>query len=283
MAPLNIWALESMKAFGLDLLRDHRDDFPPEYLRQGGTTAYILGARRRTRSGHSQRGVRGDAIGARANTTSSPRRRSPACPSRTPRTATRWDRAKSMRHRGRSPDRLVPHLFANFTGHPAASIPAGFIGGLPVGMQIIGRRYADGDVLAAAAAFERVRPWKERAPHMRGTPGHKTRRGLRPLCRSVQAGWYPLGTVNLSQRCARERRRWAFPRSDRDACLGGCGAKIRSRAYLARRVTLGEADLHVERGRTPQRPPFRSGNHYPLCPVVSAVQTQLSRSRRDDG
>jgi amidase/aspartyl-tRNA(Asn)/glutamyl-tRNA(Gln) amidotransferase subunit A len=47
----------------------------------------------------------------------------------------------------------------NFSGHPAASIPAGLARGLPVGMQIIGRRYADADVLAASAAFERVRPW----------------------------------------------------------------------------------------------------------------------------
>jgi amidase/aspartyl-tRNA(Asn)/glutamyl-tRNA(Gln) amidotransferase subunit A len=28
-------------------------------------------------------------------------------------------------------------------------------------MQIIGRRYADTDVLAASAAFERLRPWME--------------------------------------------------------------------------------------------------------------------------
>jgi len=47
----------------------------------------------------------------------------------------------------------------NFTGHPAASIPAGLADGLPVGMQIIGRRYADADVFAASAAFERLRPW----------------------------------------------------------------------------------------------------------------------------
>lgn len=33
--------------------------------------------------------------------------------------------------------------------------------GLPVGMQIIGRRNADADVLAASAAFERLRPWRD--------------------------------------------------------------------------------------------------------------------------
>jgi len=49
----------------------------------------------------------------------------------------------------------------NFSGHPSASIPAGLVDGLPVGMQIIGRRGADVDVLAASAAFERVRPWTD--------------------------------------------------------------------------------------------------------------------------
>jgi amidase/aspartyl-tRNA(Asn)/glutamyl-tRNA(Gln) amidotransferase subunit A len=52
-----------------------------------------------------------------------------------------------------------PTYLINFTGHPAASVPAGMAGDLPVGMQIVGRRYADADVLAASAAFERLRPW----------------------------------------------------------------------------------------------------------------------------
>jgi amidase/aspartyl-tRNA(Asn)/glutamyl-tRNA(Gln) amidotransferase subunit A len=49
----------------------------------------------------------------------------------------------------------------NFTGHPAASIPAGLVDGLPVGLHLIGRRYADAAVLAAAAALERARPWAQ--------------------------------------------------------------------------------------------------------------------------
>ena len=50
----------------------------------------------------------------------------------------------------------------NSTGHPAASAPAGLsVDGLPVGLQIIGRRYADMDVLAASAALERQLPWRE--------------------------------------------------------------------------------------------------------------------------
>jgi Asp-tRNA(Asn)/Glu-tRNA(Gln) amidotransferase A subunit family amidase len=48
----------------------------------------------------------------------------------------------------------------NFTGHPAASVPAGLDAhGLPVGLQIIGRRLRDADVLAVAAALEQIRPW----------------------------------------------------------------------------------------------------------------------------
>ena len=49
----------------------------------------------------------------------------------------------------------------NMSGHPAASAPAGFVDGLPVGMQVAGRRYDEETVLAASAAFERERPWHD--------------------------------------------------------------------------------------------------------------------------
>jgi aspartyl-tRNA(Asn)/glutamyl-tRNA(Gln) amidotransferase subunit A len=53
----------------------------------------------------------------------------------------------------------------NLTGQPAVSVPAGWTDdGLPVGLQIVGRRHADRTVLAAAAAFEAAMPWRERRP-----------------------------------------------------------------------------------------------------------------------
>jgi aspartyl-tRNA(Asn)/glutamyl-tRNA(Gln) amidotransferase subunit A len=49
----------------------------------------------------------------------------------------------------------------NLTGQPAASIPCGFTkAGLPVGLQIVGPRFADALVLRAARAFETARPVK---------------------------------------------------------------------------------------------------------------------------
>jgi aspartyl-tRNA(Asn)/glutamyl-tRNA(Gln) amidotransferase subunit A len=53
----------------------------------------------------------------------------------------------------------------NMTGQPAISVPAGFTGdGLPVGLQIVGRRFADDVVLAVAAAYERAYSWPIEPP-----------------------------------------------------------------------------------------------------------------------
>lgn len=52
----------------------------------------------------------------------------------------------------------------NMTGHPVAAVPAGLADGLPVGMQVVGRRFAEDDALAASAALERQRPWRDHYP-----------------------------------------------------------------------------------------------------------------------
>jgi aspartyl-tRNA(Asn)/glutamyl-tRNA(Gln) amidotransferase subunit A len=53
----------------------------------------------------------------------------------------------------------------NFTGQPAATVPAGFTeDGLPVGLQIVGRRLDDALVLRASAAYEAAAPWRDRWP-----------------------------------------------------------------------------------------------------------------------
>jgi aspartyl-tRNA(Asn)/glutamyl-tRNA(Gln) amidotransferase subunit A len=53
----------------------------------------------------------------------------------------------------------------NLTGNPAASVPCGFASnGLPVGLQIVGPRFADAQVLKASAAFEAIQPWAQFRP-----------------------------------------------------------------------------------------------------------------------
>ncbi|MFX1573500.1 MAG: amidase [Promethearchaeota archaeon] len=53
----------------------------------------------------------------------------------------------------------------NLTGLPAASIPCGWTNdGLPIGMQIIGRRYDEKTVLQVSKAFEEISPWQDKLP-----------------------------------------------------------------------------------------------------------------------
>jgi len=55
--------------------------------------------------------------------------------------------------------------FNLFAPCPALSVPAGWSeGGLPIGMQIVGRRFCDETVLTIGKALERVRPWADRRP-----------------------------------------------------------------------------------------------------------------------
>ena len=48
---------------------------------------------------------------------------------------------------------------ANLHGNPAISIPAGFVDGLPVGLQIVGRHFSEQILLEIAHRLERLHPW----------------------------------------------------------------------------------------------------------------------------
>ncbi len=53
----------------------------------------------------------------------------------------------------------------NLSGHPAASIPCGWhSNGLPIGMQIVGKRWDEVSVLQVSKAFEEIAPWQDKKP-----------------------------------------------------------------------------------------------------------------------
>ncbi len=49
-------------------------------------------------------------------------------------------------------------------GAPVVTVPAGFVGGLPVGLALVGRRFGESTALRAADAFQRRTDWHERRP-----------------------------------------------------------------------------------------------------------------------
>jgi len=60
---------------------------------------------------------------------------------------------------------VVLAMLANLVNLPAVSVPAGLTAeGLPVGLQIIGPRFREDLLLAAAARYESARPWPRHSP-----------------------------------------------------------------------------------------------------------------------
>jgi amidase len=158
--PINVAAFESFKRSGLDLLAGHRDDFPPEYLRWV-EEGYQLKVPQLMRDEEIRTEVYDAIQGVLADhqLLITPTLASLPVPN-----ATDGNTKGPASVNGVDVDPLIGWCLTypvNFSGHPAASIPAGMVDGLPVGMQIIGRRYADADVLAASATFERIRPWRD--------------------------------------------------------------------------------------------------------------------------
>jgi aspartyl-tRNA(Asn)/glutamyl-tRNA(Gln) amidotransferase subunit A len=53
----------------------------------------------------------------------------------------------------------------NVTGHPALSVPCGLTaGGLPIGLQLVGRQFDEATLLRIGRAFEAVSPLAGRQP-----------------------------------------------------------------------------------------------------------------------
>ncbi len=53
----------------------------------------------------------------------------------------------------------------NYLGLPAVSVPAGFTGnGLPAAFQLVGRLYAEAQLLRTANAYEQATGWTAKAP-----------------------------------------------------------------------------------------------------------------------
>ncbi|MGA0121555.1 MAG: amidase [Gaiellales bacterium] len=154
--PLNIAGLEGLKGFGLDLMAT--DDLPPVYKswveRTRGATLADLERDDvlRTRIFEALQAVfeHHDLLV------------SPTLSAMPPLNADDGDTMGPSEVAGIEIDPSIGFCLTfptNFTGHPSASIPAGLADGLPVGMQLIGPMKDDGTVIAASAAYERVRPW----------------------------------------------------------------------------------------------------------------------------
>jgi amidase len=159
--PTSIATFENFKRQGLDLLADHREDFPPEYLRWVDE-----GYEWRTPELMRDEELRTEIYDAVQNVLEDHQLLvTPTVACLPVMNATDGNTKGPTHINGAEVDPLIGWCLTypiNLSGNPAASIPAGMAeGNLPVGMQVIGRRHADADVLAASAAFERLRPWRD--------------------------------------------------------------------------------------------------------------------------
>lgn len=70
--------------------------------------------------------------------------------------------AKAQPHTGGSAIFTAPF---NLTGHPAVAVPGGMSReGIPIGLQLVGRRGGEADLLRLAYAFEQATPWQTMRP-----------------------------------------------------------------------------------------------------------------------
>ena len=152
--------IEEIKAGGIDLLRDHADDLPDELIywvedayKRGYVDFHDDEVIRTEVFDQVQRAFQDYDLIV-----------SPTCACHPVKNDPNWNTVGPKEICGVKTEPLIGFcltFFCNFTGNPAASIPAGLSReGFPVGLQLIGNRYGEIDLLAASAAYERISPWR---------------------------------------------------------------------------------------------------------------------------
>jgi amidase len=161
IAPKQVAALEGFKRQGIDIMRDHHDDMPPEFWhwdeigRRMTAVQYLADEAMRTEV-FDQLRQKLDSYDYLV---------APTLACLAVDNAMDGNTVGPKEIEGQPINRLIGWCMTyliNFIGYPAATVPAGLAdNGLPVGLQIVGKRYADEDVFAASAEFERRRPWMD--------------------------------------------------------------------------------------------------------------------------
>lgn len=154
--------LDMWKSQGLDLIKDHIDELPPEFVQFNdiASKATIWDMRKFNE-------IRTDILDnfedifENYDVIVSPTAICKPVPNE-------WH-GKCLEINGKELDPSLGFIsfgmtpLANFIGYPAASVPAGFTSeNLPIGMQIIGKQYCDADVLAFSRTFEQLQPWRDK-------------------------------------------------------------------------------------------------------------------------
>ncbi|TWT36590.1 Acylamidase [Posidoniimonas corsicana] len=158
---------DAMAAAGADVIKAHPDDIPDQIQRMvdAARLASALDARRdeqrRTQVWQSVQGIFADCDILLTPTVGSLPVENAANGN------TLGPAAVDGKPVERSIGWCLTHPF-NFTGHPAASVPAGLTtGGLPVGIQVVGKRFADEQVVSICRRIEQSHPWSGDLVRMR--------------------------------------------------------------------------------------------------------------------
>ena len=166
---------------------------------------------------------------------------------------------------------------------PSPCRAASRAGGLPVGLQIVGRRFADGAVLRAAAAFEAARPWADRQPAAVSVARVGGRgRPRSPASASAASSRGSAATSTTCRTATASTSRSSAARTRTPASL----ASIASAALAAPGVAGGRGRRRARAGRADPGQPLHAGPQAAGLPRAQrrgrALRRRADRGRRRD-